>query len=247
MEERRKWAEVLLWVAANPGTEESEAMSQHRPDQPGNLGDVTLNAISLDELERGTPPAERWIIGEIRRMREHARGLESHRRRAMAGIAERFQQRLLGYAYHKLGANREEAEDVVQEVFQAVERLLPRVTDEKHLRNLLFKLAKNKCADVVARNRRVTLSNEIHPPFDDWRVVAEPVASQESEPDTAMLRQAIRQLPKLEDRILLTLSLDYHMPIKHIARVLEISEGACKMRRHRARRKLREILERERG
>ncbi len=221
-------------------------MSRDTPEKATPPSEVTLSALSLEELERGAPPAERWILGEIRQMRQHARGLEAHRRRAMAGIAERFHQRLLRYATSKLGASREEAEDVVQEVYQDLERLLPRVASEEHLRKLLFKLAKNKCADVVTRNRRVTLSNEIHrSSLDDWQFVEPPVEADRST-DTVMLRKAIERLPKLEDRILLTLSLDYRMPLKHIAHVLEISEGACKMRRHRARRKLRQMLEKER-
>ncbi len=229
-------------------THEGRSMSHREPFQD-ETSELTLNAISLDELQHGAPPAERWILSEIKEIRKHARSLDAHRRRAMAGIVERFHGRLLRYATSKLASNREDAEDVVQEVYQDLERLLPRVTTEEHLRKLLFKLAKHKCADAVARNRRMTLSNEIHLPAEEWRFQKPPQEAEpkEEEESSIRLRRAIRHLPKLEDRILLTLSLDYHMPVKHIAKVLEISEGACKMRRHRARRKLRQILEQEKA
>ena len=220
----------------------------HRDPIQDEPSELTLNAISLDELQQGPPPAERWILSEIKEIRKHSRSLDTHRRRAMAGIVERFHSRLLRYATSKLSSNREEAEDVVQEVYQDLERLLPRITTEEHLRKLLFKLAKHKCADVVARNRRMTLSNEIHlMSTDEWRFEPSAQEAERDEEEGPKLREAIRHLPKLEDRILLTLSLDYQMPLKHVAKVLEISEGACKMRRHRARRKLREILEKEKS
>lgn len=217
-----------------------EGAESGRTPKPSPLrSDLTLEAIAPDELLPNVPAAERWIFNEINKMQEYAHAVDMHRRKAMAGIAERFHQRLLRFCMSKLSSNREEAEDVVQEVLQDVERFLHRVENEEHLRNLLFKLAKNKCSDVIARHRRITLSNEIrYPPMDE-------LLEEEETHDAEALRRAIKALPKLEDRILLTLSLDYHMSIKHIANILEISEGACKMRRHRARHKLRVLLEKE--
>lgn len=210
---------------------EQEKSKRKKPENP------TLEALAPQELLEGPPIAERWILTEIKKMQQLGQIAETHRRKAMAGIAERFHQRVYRYCLAKLQSNREEAEDVVQEVFQDLEKLLERVEHEEHLRNLIFRLAKNKCADAVTRIRRVTLSDEI-------RSIA-PEEADEEGIDPELLRRAIARLPKLEDRILLTLSLDYRMPLRAIATVLEISEGACKMRRHRARQKLRTLLEDE--
>lgn len=195
----------------------------------------TLEAVAPDELTNGVSAAERWIFTEITRMQSLLQTAEGHRRKAMAAIAERFHHRLTLYCRTKLGQFRAEAEDVVQEVYQDLEKLLEKVEDEQHLRNLIFRVAKNKCADVVARHSKLELSDEIRA-----------VSSEELEDETVdpeVLRAAIKKLKKLEDRILLTLSLDHKMSLRQIAVVLEISEGACKMRRHRARQKLRAILE----
>lgn len=204
---------------------------RRKPENP------TLEAVALDELSSGVPAAERWIFTEISKMQSALQSAEAHRRKAMAAIAERFHHRLTLYCRTKLGQFRAEAEDIVQEVYQDLEKLLDKVEDEQHLRNLIFRVAKNKCADVVSRHSRLELSDEI-------RAIA-PEELEDEGIDPAILRGAIKKLKKLEDRILLSLSLDHKMPLKQIAAVLEISEGACKMRRHRARQKLREIIEDE--
>lgn len=208
-----------------------EKSKRRKPENP------TLEAVALDELSSGVPAAERWIFTEINKMQSALQSAEAHRRKAMAAIAERFHHRLTLYCRTKLGQFRAEAEDIVQEVYQDLEKLLDRVEDEQHLRNLIFRVAKNKCADVVSRHSRLELSDEI-------RAIA-PEELEDEGIDPALLRGAIKKLKKLEDRILLSLSLDHKMPLKQIAAVLEISEGACKMRRHRARQKLREIIEDE--
>lgn len=216
--------------------EVKEGLGKAYTIRPLVAAEPTVEAIAADELATGPTAAERWILHEIQKMQSHSASAEAHRRRAVAGIAERFHSRLYRYCVGKLGQNRDEAEDVVQEVIQDIEPLLGRVESEVHLRNLIFRLAKNKCSDVVKDQRRLTLSNEIHADASTSDVETE-------EEDTAPLREAIKRLPKLEDRILLTLSLDYKMGLRQIAAILEISEGAAKMRRHRARQKLRALLE----
>ncbi len=201
-----------------------------KPENP------TLEALAPEELVDSVPAAERWILNEVRKMQQLDQMADVHRRKAMAGIAERFHQRVYRYCLTKLPINRDEAEDIVQDVFQDLEKLLSRVEDEAHLRNLIFRLAKNKCADAVARSRRMMLSDEI-------QTLAALEEGDDERVDPEYLRRAIKSLPKLEDRILLTLSLDFRMPLRQIAGILEISEGACKMRRHRARQKLKVLLE----
>lgn len=207
------------------------------PDKPTRrkVENPTLDAIAPDELSQSVPAAERWILTEIQRMQKSLKEASQYRQKALAAITERFHQRLTVYCRTKLGIYRAEAEDIAQDVYQDMEKILEKVENEQHLRNLLFRIAKNKCADAVARHSKLELSDEI-------RAVA-PEELEEDALDPEILRNAIKQLPKLEDRILLTLSLDHRMPLKQIAGVLEISEGACKMRRSRARKKLRELLQ----
>lgn len=209
------------------------------PEKPkrARVENPTLEAVAPDELSEGAPAAERWILLEVKRMQGHLQSAETHRRRAMAAVAERFHQRLAAYCRTKLGSYRNEADDIVQDVYQELEKHLEKVQDEQHLRNLIFRIAKSRCADAVTRHSKIELSDEI-------RAVA-PDELEEEGYDAETLRAAIKKLKKLEDRILLTLSIDFRMPARQIAQVLEISEGACKMRRSRARQKLREIIEDE--
>src|SRR5687768_14982850 len=107
---------------------EQEKIKRKKPENP------TLEALAPQELLEGPPAAERWILTEVKKMQQANQLMETHRRKAMAGIAERFHQRVFRYCLTKLASNREEAEDVVQEVFQDLEKLLERVENEEHLR-----------------------------------------------------------------------------------------------------------------
>lgn len=191
------------------------------------------------ELAEGAvPAADRWIFRELQELQEQSRALSLHRRKVMAGVAERYTESLLRFCQVRLGS-REAAEDVVQEMLSELEPQLDRLEGVDHLRNLLFRIARQRCADLIEARRRdrVVLSRS-----DDFQGVAEDSDDLFEMQDRDALRAAIASLPKLEDRILLTLSVDFDMPLRQVATVLEISEGACKMRRHRARLKLRKIL-----
>ena len=186
----------------------------------------------------GDGPAAPGLVGELEQIRALERALEHHRRAALSRIAQAYTPGLLRYTRGRLG-NGEAAEEVVQDVFTQVRGQLGRVEDAPHLRNLLFRLAKNRCAEVIDARRRERRAHDLlvdgPPPT--------PGMAGEDDGDREALRAAVSALPKLEDRVLLTLSMDFNLPLKHIAHVLGVSEGACKMRSHRARLKLKKMLE----
>lgn len=207
--------------------------------RPGKVAAQSVLPAEEAELSDGSvPAADRWIFRELQELQEQSRTLNLHRRKLMAGVAERYTESLLRFCQVRLGS-REAAEDVVQEMLSELEGQLDRLEGVDHLRNLLFRIARQRCADLIEARRRdrVVLSRS-----DDFQGVAEDSDDLFQMQDRDALRTAIASLPKLEDRILLTLSVDFDMPLKQVATVLEISEGACKMRRHRARLKLRKIL-----
>lgn len=179
------------------------------------------------------PGGPEVLRAQLEVIRDLERTLDQHRRAALSHIARAYSGGLLRLCEGRL-RNRESAEEVVQEVLSRVQGQLGRVEDESHLRNLLFRMAKNRCVEVGQQRKREASARE--------GLMKLPSADDPGDDERQALREAISELPKLEDRILLTLSMDFGLPLRHIAEILEITEGACKMRSHRARAKLRQIL-----
>ena len=70
---------------------------------------------------------------------------------AFAAIHDRYRRRLLAYARRFLGGSRDDAEDVVQDVFTAAHRALLADEREIALRPWLYRLTRNRCIDIVRR------------------------------------------------------------------------------------------------
>ncbi len=197
----------------------------------------TVEALALDELDEGASPAEQWILKSLRLRQKHSRLAAFHGRRAMSGIAERFYRRLLRYCSKKLGPYQDESPDVVQDVFHDLEKVLDQIENLQHLRKLMFKIAKNKCTDVVKRNQRMVLSEEF------YALKSEDAPASRRKLELEHLIDSIGELPRFEDRLIVRLSLRKSLSMREMAELLEITEGACKMRLHRARKKLRALHE----
>lgn len=126
--------------------------------------------------------------------------------------------------------NREDAEDVVQEVFLKLFRQEPEFPDEQKLRSWLLKVTANTCRDLLRspwRGRCCSLEE-----------AAEPAVLMKEESE---LLSAVLNLPaKYRGVTHLYYYEDYS--VAEIAGILNVSESAVRMRLMRARKKLKEEL-----
>ncbi len=144
-------------------------------------------------------------------------GLAAGDERAFAALYDRFAGRMYRVAWRILGC-REDAEDVVQEVFLAAVRSHERLGDVRDLSAYLFAAlhrAAGRCAVRRARALQVspTAADEAMAPVE--RVAAD-------SPDWRRLQQAIRSLPD-EQREVITLKIDGELTFAQIAQVTGVS------------------------
>ena len=158
--------------------------------------------------------------------------------RALERLIECHQDRVLGIATRFLG-NRADAEDVAQEVFVAVYRSAPRYEPRGRFTTWLFTIVRNACIKAARRRSRRPEEAAAGPSRETgWQSVRDsrPDGEQrllESE-KLAAIRAAVGRLPE-KLRMALLLRQFEGLGYDEVARVLECSSQAARLRVHRAR------------
>jgi RNA polymerase sigma-70 factor, ECF subfamily len=154
---------------------------------------------------------------------------------ALATLFERHHARVYGYCLRMTG-NRATAEDLVQDVFMKMLKYKATFKDDSELVPWMFGIARNSCLAHLKRraNDHVPETAVEEAAADDAH--DEPHDERQSE----LVRQALLRLPA-ERREVLVLSRYEYKSYDEIARVLDCSVGAVKVRAHRAMKQLREI------
>lgn len=137
----------------------------------------------------------------------------------------------LSFSYMK---NKEDAEDVVQEVFTKYFCGLHLPMNAEQEKAWFLRVTINQCHDTLRKKRYRT-----HASLDE---VAE-VALQE-ETDVGTLQDALQKLPKQNGGVVILHYLEGYS-VEEIAKILQISSSAVKMRLKRSREFLKEELEKE--
>jgi RNA polymerase sigma-70 factor (ECF subfamily) len=163
-------------------------------------------------------------------------GLAAGDERAFAALYDRFSGRMYRVALRILGC-REDAEDVVQEVFLAAVRSRERLGDVRDLSTYLFAALHRAAGRSAVRRARAlqvspTAAGEAIVPLE--RVAAD-------SPDWRRLQQAIRSLPD-EQREVITLKIDGELTFAQIAQVTGVSLSTAASRYHYALQKLKTSL-----
>ena len=144
----------------------------------------------------------------------------------------------------RLTAHEEDARDVVQETYLRAWRGLDRFRGDAQFSTWLYRITANTAyTHLQRRNRHRTASLDavVAEPVE-LRLEAQPEAVAEQEALLARLAGALDRLaPKL--RALVVLKDVYEMSHEEIAEQLGISVTAAKVRLHRGRRRLRELLD----
>jgi RNA polymerase sigma-70 factor (ECF subfamily) len=162
------------------------------------------------------------------------RQVRNGRTAALATLFERHHARLYRYCLRMTG-QRAAAEDLVQDVFMSMLKYKATFKDDSEFVPWMFGIGRNACLAQLKRAARDRLP--------DHDVEAEPAPTP---PDDAhddrpeLMRRALARLP-VDRREVLVLSRYEFKSYEEIARVLDCSVGAVKVRAHRAMKQLREI------
>ena len=154
-------------------------------------------------------------------------------------LFERHHRRLYGF-FGRLTNQPSASEDLVQTVFYRILKYRHTYRDEGRFTAWIYHLARKVAADHYRKNSRTPLGTDPnilaeHP--DDSRDSADQAADAD---DLSMLRIALANLP-LAQREVLVLSRLQSVDHREIARLLDCSVGAVKVRVHRALKELREV------
>ncbi len=172
-------------------------------------------------------------------------------RAALAEIVATHQARVYNVALRMCG-NVEDAEETLQETFLNALRALPHFEGRSQLATWLYRIASNAC--LSRRRRGATQPDTISVDeageaeeegdftptyFVDWSHV--PEAELLTTEARAVMAEAITQLPPTLRIVFIWRDLE-GLSTEETAEVLGLSEGTVKVRLHRARLKLRELL-----
>ena len=176
------------------------------------------------------------------------RGEES----AFAELLRRFRAPVFNLCLRML-KNRDDAEDVAQDVFVKVFGMLERYDDRYAFRSWIFKIAANQSIDFIRRNR-VKLQSLDEPLSYKGEEIERQFPDDAPTPEETVETREIGQLLlKITDelpphyRSMIVLRHQEQLSYEEIAEVLELPLGTVKARIHRARAMMKDKLQRRRG
>jgi RNA polymerase sigma factor (sigma-70 family) len=161
---------------------------------------------------------------------------------AFEALVRRHQGPLYNFCLRMLGQS-EDAADVAQETFVQLYSHLSRLNEREPIAPWLFRVARNRCIDVIRRRRTVPLGTD-----DESILELEPVDNEPLPDELAeradLQRQLARAIEALPTTYAEVVSLRYaaELSFAEIAQILECDEGAARVRFHRAKALLRRYL-----
>ena len=153
---------------------------------------------------------------------------------AFCTLYDRYKQKLVNFAYFRLG-NLEDAEDLVQECMLKVFENLPALQKPEAFTAWIYKILYRDCATFLKRRAREQDNDDIENYTDI--LPADTAADFES----VELRQALEELGEAEKDIVL-LSVVAGLQSKEIARITGLTAGNVRQKLHRSLKKMRCIL-----
>jgi RNA polymerase sigma-70 factor (ECF subfamily) len=166
---------------------------------------------------------------------------------AFESLVLEHQDRLYDFCFRMLG-DREEAHDLVQEVFVSVHQHVRRFREDARLSTWLFRISKNHCLNRLKYlQRRGRGRSEA---YDEVSAAAiaegggappQPDAALDAARERARVQRAISQLDP-DARMLVALRDIEGLSYDEIVDITELPEGTVKSRLHRAREKLADLL-----
>lgn len=142
----------------------------------------------------------------------------------------------------RLVGNAEDAKDVAQDTYLRAFKALSRFRGEANVATWLYRITSNCASTLITRRRKID-HDELNEdsPVADVRPGNDPAINAETGDLRAQIIDALSEMPE-KLRSVIVLRDIYDLSHEAIAKQLDISETAAKVRLHRARHKLRELL-----
>lgn len=144
------------------------------------------------------------------------------------------------YFIERFGPGFADAEDLAQDVFVEVFLHQERYQVGRGFKTYLFTIAHHKAVDWVRKHKREVLTEEYPEEADSFTLEQHVLAQEQKE----QLVSAIHRLKPEEQRLVVLAEIE-ELSYQEIARVMGYTMPQTKVKLHRMRRKLREILQRE--
>ena len=157
----------------------------------------------------------------------------------MGLLFQRYHRQLYGFLYH-MTYQREAAEDMVQQVFYKMLKYRHNFTGSGEFIHWMYAIARNVLKDQGKRKKLAMATSSVED-MADWIPGSTNIEEQLHRKQAAQgLQQAMGRLSD-DEREILSLSRFQELKHQEIAQILNISEGAVKVRVHRAMCQLKEI------
>jgi len=172
---------------------------------------------------------------------------------AFDALVETYSTRLYGYFY-RLTGSRHDAEDLLQELFVRLVRMIDQYEHEGRFDGWLFRIATNLIRDRVRRSKRAAghraadgSGRESAGSLDELpdTSAAGPADAMERSERLDRLQAALGQLPEAEREVILLRHFS-QMPFKEVADTMGTPIGTALARAHRGLAKLRELMGKQR-
>ncbi|MBC54580.1 MAG: RNA polymerase subunit sigma-70 [Gammaproteobacteria bacterium] len=161
-------------------------------------------------------------------------------------LVRRYEGRIYNFCL-RLTGNRDDALDLMQDVFLGVYRNLSRFRGESQFISWLFRIAHNKAVDLARRRRANPVKDQGLPDDpadwpDDHGVSIGPQALAQADESNASVHRLLQAL-SAEQRLILELKVFQSMTFDEIAMMQDISANTAKTRFYSALKKLRALME----
>ncbi len=157
----------------------------------------------------------------------------------MGLLFERYHRPLFGFLFHMTN-QREASEDMLQTVFYRMLKYRHTFTGDGEFRSWMYHLARNVLVDHSKQNKQSSQQYDLAEVAE--RIGGGPMADErfQKEQELDTLNRAMAKLSP-DNREVLVLSRYQELKYEEIARVLNTTEGAIKVRVHRAMAELKKI------
>ena len=160
---------------------------------------------------------------------------------AFGELVDRYKHLVFG-VISQVTPDRSRVEDLAQDVFLKVHRGLPTFRGDAKLSTWIYRIVRNVCNDAFQREPATTSLTERG---DDGGLRYEPPVRDRASADLELrdrLEKAIAQLP-VDQRFLISAFYFGGQQYQELSDILEIPIGTVKTHLHRAKRRLREVLQ----
>ena len=154
-------------------------------------------------------------------------------------LFERYKRMLFGFFYRVIG-NKEVSEDLVQNVFIRILRFKNQFRGEGKFTTWMYRIARNEIADHFKKEKKLGYKEDVYDLAE--KIDGDPFAGQQSlkEDQITFLNYALQKLSN-ENRELIVMNRYQGLKYKEISEMLDVSEGAVKVRTFRAMNELKKI------